>query len=91
MNRSKERPRRGRSVLRAVLALGVSAGLAGLAIFAFQLGLATGVAAAGSVLIVYAIPATLLDWPRPTFDDVIAAISAVFSAIGSFFSSLLDW
>ena len=91
MTTLKQPPRRGRSVSRASVVLGVFAGFAGLAISAFQLGVTTGLGAAGGVLIVYAIPATIFDWPRLTFDDLIAAISAVFSAIGSFFSSLLDW
>jgi hypothetical protein len=43
------------------------------------------------MLIVYTVPATVFDWPRLTFTDVVEALTGLWSAIVSCIASLLDW
>jgi len=42
-------------------------------------------------LIVYAVPATIFDWPRLTWEDVLSTIGTILSGIGNFVSALFDW
>jgi hypothetical protein len=65
--------------------------MAALVTSAFEIGFMTGLGATGGALIVYSVPATILDWPRLTWEDVVSTIGAILSAIGSFIASLFGW
>jgi hypothetical protein len=66
-------------------------GICAVAMTAFNLGFTHGTAARALGVVVYSVPATLFDWPRITFSDVIELISAAVSAVVEFFKSLFDW
>jgi hypothetical protein len=85
------KPGRRRAVVKLLVVLVMIVGVAALAMSAFQLGIATGLGTAGGVLIVYAVPATIFDWPRLTWDDVLSGVGAILSAIGAFILALFDW
>jgi hypothetical protein len=65
--------------------------IAVLAVQAFNGGYAEGLGAGAVVLIIYTVPAMVFDWPRLTFEDIIHALGALVSAIGSFIAGLFDW
>lgn len=65
--------------------------LCAVAMSAFNLGLAHGMATAGVALVIYSIPAAIFDWPRITLSDLFDVLSAAVSAIVGFVSSLFDW
>ena len=88
---SHPRPRRRRAVLKVLVALAIVVGITALVTSAFQVGVLTGLGATGGALIVYTVPATIFDWPRLTWEDVVSTIGAVLSAIGAFISALFDW
>jgi uncharacterized membrane protein YccC len=88
---SDPRRRRRRGLVKSVVALMVLAGVAALVTAAFRVGMAQGLAAAGGVLVVYAVPATIFDWPRLTLEDVMSALGALAAAIGAAFLALFDW
>ena len=86
-----QRPRRRRAIVKVLVVFSIVVGMAALVISAFQVGMVTGLGATGGALIVYAVPATIFDWPRLTWEDVLSTIGAIVSAIGSFISALFDW
>jgi hypothetical protein len=88
---SDPRPRRGRAVLKVFVALAIVVGITALVTSAFQIGVMTGLGATGGALIVYAVPATIFDWPRLTWEDVVSTIGAILSAIGTFIASFFSW
>jgi hypothetical protein len=85
------RPRRRRAIRKVLVALAIVAGMTALVMSAFQVGMTTGLGATGGALIVYAVPATIFDWPRLTWEDVLSTIGTILSAIGNFVSALFDW
>ena len=85
------KPCRGRAILKSVVALTIVAGLTMLVTSAFRLGMNTGFAAAIGAFVVYSVPATIFDWPRLTWEDIMSALGALASAIGAFIRALFDW
>ncbi len=88
---ARPKRRRWRALLKVLAVVLILVGVAALVSTAFQLGMTQGLATAGGVLVVYAVPATILDWPRLTFEDVISALGAILAAVGTFFLALFDW
>ena len=84
-------PRGAGRVLRLGLVLAVFSVICAVAMTAFNLGFTYGTAAGAFGVVVYSVPATLLDWPRITLRDVMDLISAAVSAVVNFFKSLFDW
>lgn len=83
-------PPRRRSILKPLLVLAPVGGLAALVISAFQVGVTTGLYLAGGAYVVYAVPATILDWPRLSLADIGDFFMAILEAIVGFFTSLFD-
>jgi len=85
-------PHRGAGrVLRLGLALALFSAICAVAMTSFNLGFTHGTAAGAVGVVIYSVPATLFDWPRITFSDVIDLLSAAVSAVVEFFESLFDW
>ena len=84
------KPPRRRSDLKTLLVLVLVGGLAALLISAFQVGFLTGLVLAGGGYVVYAIPATLLDWPRLSLGDIGDFLAAIVDAVIGFFASMFD-
>jgi len=84
-------PRRAGRVLRLGLVLAVFTAICAVAMTAFNLGFTHGTAAGALGVVIYSVPATLFDWPRITFSDVVELLSAAVSAVVEFFKSLFDW
>ena len=61
------------------------------AMAAFDLGFVQGAATAGSVFVLYSIPATLFDWPRITLADALDLLAGIVGAITDFIKSLFGW
>jgi hypothetical protein len=61
------------------------------AIAAFDFGFVQGAATAGSVLILYSVPATLFDWPRITLADALDLLAGIVGGIADFIKSLFGW
>ena len=85
------RRRRGLAVLALALAIGAVGVVAAITVAAFNWGFTEGVTAGAVMLIVYTVPATVFDWPRLTFTDVVEALIGLWSAIVSCIASLFDW
>jgi hypothetical protein len=87
------RPRRRRALalLAFSLALGALGTVAAITTAAFNWGFAEGMTAGTVMLIVYTVPATVLNWPRLTFTDIVEALIGLWSAIVSCIASLFDW
>ena len=84
-------PRRAGRVLRLGLILAAFSGICAVAMTAFNLGFTHGTTAGALAVVIYSVPATLFDWPRITFSDVIELLSAAVSAVVEFLKSLFDW
>ncbi|WP_375461663.1 hypothetical protein [uncultured Enterovirga sp.] len=85
MTRSDVRRRRDPFGALAVLAVVAAViGTATLVTTASHLGPTTGLAGAGTLVLVYQVPAVIFDWPRITLE----AIMDVFGYIGDLISSL---
>ncbi len=61
------------------------------AIAAFDFGFVQGAATAGSVLVLYSLPATLFDWPRITLADALDLLAGIVEVIADFIKSLFGW
>jgi len=83
--------RRGQALVALTLVMGVIVAIAVLAVQAFNWGLAEGLGAGAVTLVIYTVPATVFDWPRLTFEDIINALGALVSAIGSFIAWFFGW
>ena len=81
----------GRALAAFALAISAIVAIAVLAVQAFNWGLAEGLGAGAVTLVIYTVPATVFDWPRLTFEDIINALGALVSAIGSFIAWFFGW
>jgi hypothetical protein len=77
--------------MKVLAALAIVVGMTALVMSAFHVGMITGLGATGGALVVYAVPATIFDWPRLTWDDVLSGLGAIISAIGAIILALFDW
>ena len=84
-------PRRLGRVIRVGLVLVAFGAICGVAMAAFNLGFMHGTAMAAVALVLYSVPAALLDWPRITLSDGFELLSAIVRAVVGFFKSLFDW
>jgi hypothetical protein len=87
---SASQPPRRRSLLKPLVVLALVVGLAAMLIQTFEVGVLAGLALAGGGYVVYAVPATLLDWPRLSLGDVGNFLLAILEAIVGFVTSLFD-
>ncbi|HYF56669.1 MAG TPA: hypothetical protein VEA41_20620 [Salinarimonas sp.] len=85
------RRRRGRGFLRLALVVGALYAIAWIAMAAFGLGVSHGLLTGGGALVVYTVPATIFDWPRLTFSDIVDVVTGIWEAVVGFFASILDW
>lgn len=84
------RRRRRRGMLVFIVLFGLI-GVAAAAMSAFHIGMLSGLAVGGGVLVIYTVPATIFDWPRITWEHISAFFAAILAAVGGFFASLFGW
>ena len=87
MTEDRTKPRRSLARVLGFAALFAIFGCALLGAAAFQYGMSVGLAAGATTYVLYAIPATIYDWPRVTFGDVLAFLAGILA----FIMSLFDW
>ena len=87
MSEDRARPRRSLARILGFVALFTIFGCALLAAAAFQYGMSVGLAAGAATYVLYAIPATIYNWPRVTFGDILAFFAGILACI----LSLFDW
>lgn len=78
-------------MLKAGIALLAVAVVTAVAMWAFQIGMAHGLAVAGGGLILYSVPAAIFDWPRLSLTDIVGAALGALSAFAAFLLSLIGW
>jgi hypothetical protein len=64
---------------------------AALLVGVFELGVLAGAAGAAGLLVVYAVPATLFDWPRFGLSDLLDLVAAIGRGIAWLVALLFDW
>lgn len=71
---AEHRRRRTLTALALLAAPSLLVGAAAAVAAAFGVGLATGLMAVGTAVLVYQVPAVLFDWPRITFEHVLVPL-----------------
>lgn len=86
MTRSEARRSRLSSVLAVLATLAFIGLIAAAFVSTFNMGVTTGMMAAGAAVIVYQVPAVALDWPRLTFEHILEFFGWLWDMISSLWS-----